>query len=35
VERAVAQGKLDDVAGLAKAWREASKRDQEEANRGH
>lgn len=34
VERAVAQGKLDDIAGLADAWREASKRDQEEANRG-
>jgi hypothetical protein len=34
VERAVAQGKLDGIAGLANAWREASKRDQEEANRG-
>ncbi len=34
LERAVARGRLDDVAGLAKAWREASKRDQEEATRG-
>jgi hypothetical protein len=34
VERAVAQGKLDDIAGLADAWRKASKHDQEESNRG-
>lgn len=34
LERAVAQGRLDDVTGLAKAWRQASKRDQEEANHG-
>lgn len=34
VERAVAQGRLDDIAGLADAWRKAAKRDQEEAIRG-
>ena len=34
LERALAQGKLGDVMGLAKAWREASKRDQEEASHG-
>jgi len=33
VERAVAQGKLADVVGLADIWRKASKLDQE-ANRG-
>lgn len=33
VERAVAQGRLDEIAGLADSWRKASKRDQE-ANRG-
>ena len=34
VERAVAQGKLNDIAGLADSWRTASKRYQEEASRG-
>jgi hypothetical protein len=34
VERAAAQGKLDEIARLTKAWREASKRDREEASRG-
>jgi hypothetical protein len=34
VERAVAQGKLDNIAGLADAWRAASKLGQEEASRG-
>lgn len=34
IERAVSQGRLDDIEGLAKVWREASKRDQDEANRG-
>jgi hypothetical protein len=33
LERALAHGRLDDLADLAKAWREASKRDQEEAGR--
>ncbi len=34
LEHAVTQGRLDDVAGFAKVWREASKGDQEEASRG-
>jgi hypothetical protein len=34
VERAAAQGKIDEIAGLAKSWREVSKREREEANRG-
>lgn len=34
VEHAVTQGRLDDIAGLADAWRKTLKRDQEEANRG-
>ncbi len=34
VEYAVAQGKLDDIAGLADGWRTTSKRYQEELSRG-
>jgi len=33
IEWAAAEGRLDDVAALAQAWREASAREQEAAGR--